>query len=181
MKSLDQLNPGIDIKTAVLFEEIKSGTKRAQLSLDVATDYLATFIARLQAWNERYGLSRRILIMDSAKESESVALHLREHLRVEVDVTASHDEALASWSREKHAVVLVDFVMNGVEFIKQIGRGPKVLLLVDDESDTTPLNITRRTARNLNAKVTRRIADTLANDIRPMMDSVVPPSPEEDL
>lgn len=155
----------------LLLSAIVATAQRLDDSLGRLTRLLDDVRSRMMAWNDKHAMTQRVLILDTRTEAEEAAKLLRANLQVPVDVVTSAEDAKEAWNKHKHSVLLVELDINNVEFAKDVGRGPHVLLLTDDEhSARTALHL--RTARNLDAQIIQRTKQSLDETLQTLTETV---------
>ena len=161
-------------------EDVLRHADAATRSLSDICAYLREIRSQIRAWNVAHEFSRRVLILDDERNArETVRLLLQRALDgVIVDACASVVEAKALWSEHRHGVVLVDLVLEAdstcsIEFIKTLGRGPRVLIITGYDVSSFDEDL-KETARNVDAIVMLKPVNNLPAIVQPILDSITP-------
>lgn len=156
-------------------------TNNVSVSLEIVSLGLSEIQLRLAAWNNIHGLSRRILLLDSHEKSRrQLSCVIRSELNVQVDVFSTMSEAKRSWNKHKHGVLIVSIGLHAdhLEFVRAVGRGPRVLLLADNVDQLNTPNL-RKLARNIDAKLYAKPLNNIGEVVLPLIDQVAPLQEDE--
>ena len=148
---------------------------------------IADIRAGLQAWNVANDLTHRVLWVENDMDLvASLGAQLRAELPGILDLALDKDQAIQCWRFCRHGVLLVNLgvphvadVMRNVEMIRNVGRGPRVVLLSSQEHGI-PTEL-QSLAQHLDATLMTTPTTQLGPFLRSLLNTIAPlPTTDED-
>lgn len=157
MLGSDTASPGTadELNNARLALEIARNSR--ERSVGRADERLRSMTAHAASAIAKHALTRAAMIVDADHAvCTSLASHISMALAMRVYPVTSAEEAIATFRNRRPAVILLDYDLgdgpSGLEVIRDIGRGPRVILYSDQVSQV----VLEETARSVHALAVRK-------------------------